>query len=278
MAKKDNSPAISFFSFQDIITSITGIMFLVVMMLVLLVVSRSTAPTAKEKQVDKDVAELQSKLDDLKRKIAANAASRDEMRRRMEELKQLDLASLEEKKAELLRRMEAVSQSISQEKVNRAELEKMVAAAREAEAKLQAESLQLEAEQSDAEKLQKEASTETETLGKLLKHKENVVRFVWQGNIAQRPLLAVCSKEEIAVQDGLNGKPLFTARAQEGALTDQFLDWCRKQGSHQYYFVLLVKPSAFVYAEVLSHRLKELGFERGREALPADDFEVMGGK
>ena len=33
MPKRDHTPAISLFSFQDIITSITGIMFLVVLLL-----------------------------------------------------------------------------------------------------------------------------------------------------------------------------------------------------------------------------------------------------
>ena len=37
MPKQDHTPAVSLFSFQDIITSITGIMFLVVLLLLLFI-------------------------------------------------------------------------------------------------------------------------------------------------------------------------------------------------------------------------------------------------
>ena len=56
MSKKDNTPAISFFSFQDIITSVTGIMFLVVMLLVLMVLrSPVNAIRQKEMNVSKEI-------------------------------------------------------------------------------------------------------------------------------------------------------------------------------------------------------------------------------
>ena len=66
MAAKDNSPAISFFSFQDIITSITGIMFLVVIMLVLMVLQQSSsAPQQKSRELQKELTALEGELKQL---------------------------------------------------------------------------------------------------------------------------------------------------------------------------------------------------------------------
>ena len=59
MSKKDDSPAISLFSFQDIITSITGIMFLVVLLLLLLIFE-SKPITPQEKQSDRDRQAMQA--------------------------------------------------------------------------------------------------------------------------------------------------------------------------------------------------------------------------
>ena len=116
MAKKDNTPAISFFSFQDIITSITGIMFLVVLILVLLVVTRSKTAVAAGK-VDLEIAELRQKIEQLKTAVAESASRRDTLRQRISELEKLDAASLPAKREELLRQL--IPTFRSPEEVNR---------------------------------------------------------------------------------------------------------------------------------------------------------------
>ena len=63
MSRKDDTPAISFFSFQDIITSITGIMFLVVLILVLMILrSPSNAIRQREMKVSGEIRELEKNL------------------------------------------------------------------------------------------------------------------------------------------------------------------------------------------------------------------------
>ena len=64
MSKKDDSPASSLFSFQDIITSIPGIMFLVVLLLLLLIFEAD--PVAEPpKQTDKDKQQMQAVMQEI---------------------------------------------------------------------------------------------------------------------------------------------------------------------------------------------------------------------
>ena len=48
MPKQDHTPAVSLFSFQDIITSITGIMFLVVLLLLLFILEAEPEAAGRE--------------------------------------------------------------------------------------------------------------------------------------------------------------------------------------------------------------------------------------
>ena len=71
-------------------------------------------------------------------------------------------------------------------------------------------------------------------------------------------------------------KPLATFTADDkSALMDSLLKWLGKYPDSDYYVLLLVKPSAFKYAEELSARLKQKGYERGREVLPNDAVQIF---
>ena len=92
MSKKDNSPAISFFSFQDIITSITGIMFLVVMMLVLMIlIQPDAAQKQKEQAVSDQLKTLREEMQKLKTALDELNQRSEVQRKRIDELKKLKM-------------------------------------------------------------------------------------------------------------------------------------------------------------------------------------------
>ena len=69
MSARDDSPPVSLFSFQDIITSITGIMFLVVLLLALIILDSSILNSASEEKSSAAPPPAQD-LTELKQKIA----------------------------------------------------------------------------------------------------------------------------------------------------------------------------------------------------------------
>ena len=52
---------------------------------------------------------------------------------------------------------------------------------------------------------------------------------------------------------------------------------CRTFPADETYFILLLKPSAFPYAEKFSRELRKAGYERGREVLPDEQSVIAGG-
>ena len=273
MSRKDNSPGISFFSFQDIITSITGIMFLVVLMLVLMILnSPSLAATQKAREVSEEIAKLEKDLTDLRKSLGQLDRQTDLQRKRVAELEKLKLETLPELKASLIRKLTALDEAmlkIVSETKRFVSLQKKESATG---VRLQAD---LVAANTRCDDLNKEIIQIQAMLAekqKLYKRIKNVLRFVWNRQDGRDPMLLVCGETEIVANTltGNGGSQPFSNHL-------ECLEWCRKHHDPSTtYFVLLLKPGSFPYAEDFSEALREAGFQRGREVLPDDKTTVFG--
>ena len=97
-SNEDESP-ISLFSFQDIITSITGIMFLVVLLLVLIMLSSFEKNTSDP--VAAETCRLTRELSELKKKLQSLQNNQTELAEQLAKLKKLTPAELAARKMEL---------------------------------------------------------------------------------------------------------------------------------------------------------------------------------
>ncbi len=272
MSKKDNTPAISFFSFQDIITSVTGIMFLVVMILVLMVLrSPTNAIRQREVNVSKEIRELEKPLQELRRALAALSGRTQAERKRLEELEKLKLESLPGLKSSLIAKLNAADTEIrllqeetkrlrpllKQEEDTAKTLRTRLAEGRNASTVLESEVRELDRRIAEEQQLRKKM--------------EKVLQFVWDRQNTRNPVLLVCGGTEISVHMLRGGKEQIVFDE-----TAKCLEWCKSQDRDEVYFILLIKPSAFRYAEVFSQALLGAGFQRGREVLPDDKTVIFG--
>ena len=272
MSRKDDTPAISFFSFQDIITSITGIMFLVVLILVLMILrSPSNAIRQREMKVSGEIRELEKNLRELRRAAAALNSRTEEQRKRLEELKKLKLESLPGLKSSLIDKLDAADAEIRlrqdetqhfrslfrQEKSEARKRQKLLAADRAASAALESEIRDLTKRIAEEQQLRKKL--------------EKVLQFVWDRRNPRNPILLVCGEMEITAN-------MLRGPKEQIVFTDsgKCLEWCKSQDRNDVYFILLIKPSAFTYAENFSAELLKAGFQRGREVLPDDRTVIFG--
>jgi hypothetical protein len=96
MTRRDNAPAISFFSFQDIITTVTGVMFLVVFLQLLVIfesrAERSAAPAGREQEmpVSPDVEEYMPDWDDLTTQWRLLQQENARLRREIQDLPEME--------------------------------------------------------------------------------------------------------------------------------------------------------------------------------------------
>ena len=198
MSQKDNTPAISFFSFQDIITSVTGIMFLVVLLLVLMVLRSPTdAVRQREMKVSGEIRELENTLEELRRAATALNRRTEEQRRRFEELKKLKLETLPGLKSSLIEKLNAADAEIrlrrEETKHFRTLLKQETSAARKQQRLLEADRAESAAVQSEIEELSKRIAEEQ----RLRKKMEKVLQFVWDRQNPRNPILLVCGEMEI---------------------------------------------------------------------------------
>ena len=265
MPKQDHTPAVSLFSFQDIITSITGIMFLVVLLLLLFILEAE--PEAAGREPREKLKEAAARVEELRRQLDLNRAADHELLRKIGEYRRNDPRLLQQRREELQRQARELS----------------------AEAELAGLRRDLEAAEKRREELRLQLKAagqrETELRGELEQaenrelRRRRLVPYTVDGDFGMDPVLAECGPDGIRAL-ALADKSVHDFR-RPGALTyfesvEAFMSWARTLDASRVYFCVLVKPAAFRYAEVTASQLQAAGFRRGLEVMPSDESTIFG--
>lgn len=272
MASKDNSPAISFFSFQDIITSITGIMFLVVIMLVLMVLQQNSSPSRqKSRELQTELTALENELKQLRDSLVQFRRQDEEQNKRIEELKKLRLETLPELKRQRIEQLKLVDRALVRlEETN----ERILQHQQELVKLKKQKELLIQRNKDRHTDLQQEIAAMDESIRKkekIYQQFRNVIRFVWSKSTSKHPVLLECSDTEISVNP-------IGSKTKRRTFTNynDCMVYCRTFPPESTYFILLLKPSAFAYGEKFSRELQKAGYERGREILPDEQILING--
>ena len=105
MSRKDDSPAISLFSFQDIITSITGIMFLVVILLVIFLFESKPKKADADPETVKMQKSIYAEIVELEKILADFRKQEEEQKKLLAELQKMSPETIEKRKKELEKRI-----------------------------------------------------------------------------------------------------------------------------------------------------------------------------
>ena len=119
-SKADDEPAVSLFSFQDIITSITGIMFLVVLLLVLMIFDSREAPENKENP--DEAKAIQTEIKALRKRLAELAEWDDSLESKISEMASMNPEALERKMAEVMRETASEHEKLTKARALNSEL------------------------------------------------------------------------------------------------------------------------------------------------------------
>lgn len=286
MPRKDLSPSISFFSFQDIITSVTGIMFLVMLILTLMLLTRHRMEQPVQQKETEEIRALHENIQLLKDQIVQILAQSQEMQQRIEELKKLDAKSIPIRRQEAQQKLVSLKNTLEALRKKQDETQNTIT-------EVTQQSTAAAAEISEKEKtlatLEAEKQKKTETKDRLETEKKNasrIMRFTWAKNISQKPILVECAATYIRAGSYNSDVPQVeftcgTGANEQANMRERFFIWARKHLPSETYFVLLAKPSGFENVEYMAHFLGLKGFLRGREILPNDDvvvFRASGGK
>ncbi|MCL2117717.1 MAG: hypothetical protein FWH27_04725 [Planctomycetaceae bacterium] len=267
MSRKNRSSPISFFSFQDIMMCVCGLLIMVSLLLTLNLVNKDFGIPANEKKTTpemfddmlRQIAELESAVGSLERELTARTAVADANAFLNEEEILERITSLETEivmlKADVERNDAVIAQSDREHERLR---ELSVAIAR--------------------------LNTNIETVEQNIKHfdqrnselTENTFFISNRHDSALKPWLVVCNANDISVISPDTGKSQTHTRA-------SFPDWAKTRPKDREYFVFYVRPSAVGYYEPLLNLLQRQGYKTGLDLIGemtsvrivADENEVL---
>ena len=252
---------ISLFAFQDIMASVIGMVFIVVLVMALEIVHAKAGGTAIDWQnvTDADVQQLQAQVDDLQARIRDAKAKIEGLSAR------LDLASGDEEATlDKVKHLEATLKSLyerireGQQAVEEADGETVEFLRRVHEAKQEAKRLQ---ERIDELRERLRSARSTPRLAFIIDPHPDMLE-PW--------LLEVSgSRLRVASKDGSSVVLEFRGDSADQR-KERFLAWLSTQDNRTHYFVLLVKPSGVLASDELHVILKRRGFDIGKDLLPED--------
>lgn len=258
------SPPISLFSFQDIITSVAGIIILMTLLLAVELLQRKFSETP---------GNLNVPAAPLRQELATAAQQRDRLRAQLQQ----QTADAEQLVAASPQRLEQ-DQAAAEDLVRRLEQELQALAAQEQRAKQAARQAQTAgaARAADRQKLadlRRAIQDKTDEIERL--RRENRVIYNPAPGDAKLPWLVDLSANKLqAAAIGKTGPPQVFAGTSAAARNRSLLTWAKSRDARREYFVLLVRPSAVQAFDALYRELTAAGFDIGFDCI-ADEVSVI---
>ena len=275
MSRRNEEEAVSLFSFQDIITSITGIMFLIVLLLILIMIS-SHLPSGISNTTDSSA--LQSQLEALKKRAAALQNSQDFLSRELDKLRSLSPEEAAQKRRKLLESIHEIQQkNLSMAHENQIIEQENISLQNQLNELLQTNTRQ----QADIERLNAEQLRLQHTLRQQqqkLHDREKLIKYTIERPGSRSPILLELGKNGIQLLKLDDHSRYDLRHPSDPALSfAKFKDFIGTHDPALYYFTVAVQPGGFQYAAQLLTLLKQHHFQRGIEILPDDDTTLAGG-
>lgn len=253
-----SGPAISLFAFQDIITSVSGIIIVMVLLLSLELVERpETKPNAVASavaaEVEAAIAEAEAELKSLQGTVEA-------LNSLIGDIAETSPAELTAEIDSLRRRIEEKKRQIEQLQNQAEELELEEKDVLVERFDLQDERARLETVEQEIAELEEQIEQETS---------DDRLVFSLPKGFRKSGWLAVIEAGQIETAPlGREARPLRFVDKPSGLIgtdsaSDQFLEWAGRRSTTKTYFLLLVRPSGAEVFDELETRLNLRGFEFG---------------
>ncbi len=266
MSRRGRSgPSVSLFAFQDIITSVTAILIVIVLLLVLDLVQRKES---RNHPVDQIATDLKSRLETLQAEIDRLQAQADSSTTAVQQVSTVTEASLATDIDALRASIEKVTSAIEKSKERLTEIEPQLQAT---EALVTAtEHLRKEAEDLTAQSSKIQSEIEE------LKEQDRTI-FTAPRGFSGNGWVMVIEAERIQVASmGRAMVPVTFSGTEEkllgNRLSQQFIDWNKKQKPSIGYWLLLIRPDG---TDVFNALQNELDRQNANYGFDLVDFQQM---
>lgn len=248
--RRTNEVPFTLFAFQDIVTSVTGIMLLVTLMLMLDLLSRAeiSAPVVTEKVA----VEIES----------ATQSDKQEIAKLREQLNQSEL-TIGVNATELVRKLKDLEASLSLVREDRQRSERLRATTDQQMKEVQEKSVSREITVGKLQFLREQIETVSNELENM-RQRNRVIYHATPGTHSKSWLLQL-DRDQISVAEvGRKSPPLVFHQL------ERLLEWTNTRNPQSDLFVLLVKPKSIRLFDQLKEQLTSKGFSLGYDLLAAD--------
>lgn len=272
MFKNHESP-ISLFSFQDIITCLTGIMLFFLLILALKIME--IAKVIEEQSPHRDeIAELRRQNELLRRQLGEISRDIRGYRERIRKAGREDRPTLSIAKFRLERRLREIRRQLAEAEKIKSLREDELRREEERRKRLEERERRLRAAAEELDRLVSANRSCAENIKKLrdeIAKRRRTIHITVSGRTSKRPVAVECSRDRIRLVD-LQKKSVVSVERTSPFLSDMVnaaAERLRDYPADEYYFALLIKPSAAPYAEYLTGavRGKCPGVELGSEPI-----------
>jgi len=249
---------VSLFAFQDVMASVIGILFFVV----LLMAAYMTTTSPVRGETTSIIAEVEGLKKLIEEKETELSKARGNVRRASETVGLLlkDDAEIAEEIHELYARLQALHRTIQARRKGFNEVREELEARKVAGGSLDRRAVLLK---SKVEKARREAAGADRT--------PRLSYIIGEAADNLEPWLVALSDKSVRVgtKDGTRAVLTFQAGS-SGERLKLFQTWAEAQNPRTHYFVLLIRPSSVAFGYKTASRLKKKGFHVGTDLLPED--------
>ena len=256
-----NGEVVSLFSFQDIMASVIGMLFFIVMIIALDVVAQGVAGDDIEvvPVTEGELAELRQHVERLNEEVSRLsglvAKHSDDIN-----LSKVDERDIVEEIMGLNAKLKSLHGRIEED-------EKLATS-------LAGKNRKTQMQYVEAKEVLKDIEDRVESLKNAPERGQRAANVAYiideRGDNLEPWLLEVSDKAlRVASRDGASTVIDFGGAGEDSRM-DRFYAWVRGQNPRTHYFVLLIKPSGLAHSEEIGGKLKSRGFSIGTDLLPED--------
>ncbi|MBO4648794.1 MAG: hypothetical protein J5806_11635 [Lentisphaeria bacterium] len=257
----NDEPPVSLFSFQDIITSLTGIMIFFLLLLSLIILEL-TQKTQEESPVARELAQVKMKNEVLKKQISEISSDIRDYRKRIQVAQTRDESALILERYRLEKQLtELKSQKTSLDRELKETREKY-AVSEKRNQKLQQQQKELEQKEQQCKEMTskiKQKKKQVSDTRKMIEKRRQEVQVTIDSSIDKIPVLIDCSMDKICIIDSQKKtRQVFTRKTPIlSSIVGEAVAHLQQFPPHKYYFVFMVKPSAVNYIRFFITALRE---------------------
>ncbi|WP_294506841.1 hypothetical protein [uncultured Victivallis sp.] len=270
---RNSDPPISLFSFQDIVTTLIGIMVLFVLLLSLELIE-ATRIFEESSPVREELARLREQRKSLETQVEEQARRLKELAAELDSVSDMSEAELLYSRQRVEHRIDSATKACSsaeelllrmrERKAEVEAAERELAGRRE---KLQQRTAQLEQVRRNGDALQRRNEEQREELRRLA----NAVSIEFEGDMSKQPVMVECSETGFRVKrlDSPEIREIPFQGITVTAEIEKLLAVLREYPASSCYILFLIKPSAAKYAEYLlnQYSLGMSSYEMGMDPL-----------